>query len=158
MTVIAWDGRTLAADKRCTLGGLIVAVGKLKAHNGCLLAASGDSSMGRELVAWFCAGAKASAWPANNCDADKGACLVVVVPDGTLWRYENGPHPYRVESVPVAFGSGSEAAMGAMLAGADAAASVKIASQVNAYCGNGVDWMRLDGSYSLGAPSPYEPR
>lgn len=143
MTVIAWDGKTLAADKRCTFGWQIAAVSKLERHDGHLLCASGCTSMGQEVIAWFKAGAVAADWPAQNRDPDKGASLVVVRPDGTLWRYENGPHPYRVESVPVAFASGGEAAMGAMLAGADAVRAVEIASMVHAGCGNGVDSMTL---------------
>lgn len=129
----------MAADKRCTIGGLVVAVSKIVHHNGCLIASTGDGSIGRECIAWYMAGAKVESWPINNRDPDKGASLLVVRPDRTLWRYDNGPHPYRVESVPVAFGAGGEAALAAMLAGADAHRAVEIASLVNAYCGNGVD-------------------
>lgn len=142
MTVIAYDGKTLAADRRVSYGSTTMSATKIERFSGELLAFSGDGSMGRELFAWYAAGADAASWPASNRSPDSGACLMVVRADGTFWRYETGPHPIQFDA-PCAFGCGMEAAMVAFACGLDAARAVEMASRFNSGCGNGVDTLTL---------------
>lgn len=56
MTVIAWDGQTLAADKRAVSGGGIArTVTKIMRHDDALLAITGDWDAGAEMRAWLTA-------------------------------------------------------------------------------------------------------
>lgn len=58
MTVIAWDGSALAADKRAVSGGGIArACTKIERHGGSLLGITGDWDTGAEMREWFKAGA-----------------------------------------------------------------------------------------------------
>lgn len=140
MSVICWDGKTMAADRQCTMGGENpIEVCKLRKINGDIVGATGGGSAAEEMFAWYESGHRKEDWPKIQDDKDKASYLFVVTVAGRLIRYEHGPTPYEVFTVPVAFGSGADAAWGAMLAGADARRAVEIASIVDIYCGCGVD-------------------
>lgn len=49
MTVICWDGKTLAADKRATSVGLARTVTKVQRHGDVLLAMTGDWDVAAEM-------------------------------------------------------------------------------------------------------------
>lgn len=53
MTVIAWDGRTLAADKRVSFQGLSATATKIARVNGCLVAMCGDGTAAEQMLDWF---------------------------------------------------------------------------------------------------------
>ena len=55
MTCIAWDGKTLAADRRAVNGGLARTTRKIqrRADGNVLLAMSGQSEVALEMVEWF---------------------------------------------------------------------------------------------------------
>lgn len=63
MTVIAWDGCTLAADKRASSGGIARTVTKIERHEGCLIAMTGCWDTGAEMREWFKAGADPEKFP-----------------------------------------------------------------------------------------------
>lgn len=144
MTVIAWDGKTLAADKLGSNGNTKTTVLKIYRHEGELLGVTGNMSIGMEMLAWYMAGAKAADYPASNKDADKAGCsLVVIGADGSVKKYESGPHAFRMFGQYLAFGCGDEAALVAMHCGKTAAEAVEIACMFNSGCGNGVDTLAL---------------
>ena len=144
MTVIAWDGHTLAADKLACNGWTRGTVTKIWRHGRELLGVCGDLPIGLELRDWYAAGAVRPDFPAANRDQDKGASLIVVKPNGEVWKYESGPIPFRVEGKFCAFGSGDEAALVAMHCGRTAAEAVGLASMVNTTCGNGIDALTIE--------------
>lgn len=143
MTVIAWDGKTLAADKQMTNGMTKLTVTKIFRVTGGLIGICGDASAGTETLQWFCDGAIPEDYPKGNREQDRGASLINVLTDGTVWKYEKSPYPFKVEGVCCAFGCGDEGAMIAMECGADARRAVEIVSKYNTGCGNGVDTLEL---------------
>jgi hypothetical protein len=141
MTCIAWDGKTLAADRQTTAGGLkgighkIVPLpsGEYLAHFGCT-----DRAL--ELTEWYSSGADPENFPPTPDDDGEKAGLIVVSPCGTVkFFYGDKPFALPVYEKFYAWGCGNELAIGAMAAGADAYKAVQIASEHNCYCGGGVD-------------------
>lgn len=143
MTVIAWDGRTLAADRRSTTGdGAISVVTKIHRVRGMLVGTTGDQSVGRELLAWFEAAAVPSDFPASARD-DK-ATLVTIRPTGVIEHYTTGPQPCRFEVARMAWGCGRDFARAAMECGRSAREAVALTCELNAFCGNGVDSLEFE--------------
>ena len=141
MTVIAWDGSVLAADKQATNAGLRMTATKVRKINGCICAASGDWDRAQALFEWFARGAKPENFPEHQKNNDDWVGLVVVHPDNTVVKYERTPYPYQIEDKLFAMGSGRDFALGAMATGANAIQAVHIASRFESGCGMGVDYM-----------------
>jgi hypothetical protein len=141
LTVIAWDGETLAADRQATSGGF-KSLSFPKIHrldDGSLVAPCGASPMGVAMIAWARAGFPPDKFPnAGRSDTQNMCWLAVIKPDGQVWEYQDLPVPFMRPGTKMAWGSGREAAMGAMLAGADAREAVLIASEIDDGCGFGV--------------------
>lgn len=147
MTVIAWDGTTLAADKLMCNGNTKQTVTKIfktpiKGRHY-LLAVTGCLSIGMEMVDWYFNGADHAEYPSASRAESGGASLIVVKPDSTVWKYESSPSPFKIEGAFCAFGSGDTAALCAMECGADARRAVEAACKYDASCGNGIDTLTL---------------
>jgi hypothetical protein len=141
MTVIAWDGKTMAADKRTTDCGLPRTSTKIiRAEGGALLGACGDSSMCRALRAWWMAGADTENYP----DKDKTSSLLVVTRGAKVLLYWDGPFPVETEEKFTAVGSGRDYAIAAMHFGQTAEDAVRLACIYDTGCGNGVDVLTLE--------------
>jgi hypothetical protein len=143
MTVIAWDGKTLAADKLACNGQTKTVVTKIARCGNELIGVCGDLSIGMELRDWYARGAAREDYPASNRDPDKGASLIVIRANGECWKYESSPAPFKQEAEHCAFGSGSPEALVAMACGKTAAEAVALASRFNTSCGMGVDAIDL---------------
>ena len=143
MTVIAWDGKTLAADKIICFGNTKGTVTKIFRVFDCLVGTCGTLSLGLELLEWFRDGAEPKEFPASNRDTEKYASLIVVRPGGIVWKYEMSPIPFRVEGPFCAFGCGDESALIAMELGCDARRAVELVIKYNICCGNGIDVLEL---------------
>jgi len=143
MTVIAWDGRTLAADKRSDYGGCIQVVTKIHRAGGCLVGGSGELSFVLGMVEWVRNGRDPSQFPASQRDKDDWQPTLVIEPSGRALMYERTPHPIRWEREFGAIGSGKQYALAAMRCGKTAAEAVAIASEFCPGCGNGIDALAL---------------
>lgn len=144
MTVICWDGKTLAADKQMTNGMTRMTVTKLYRANGCLVGITGCPSAGMETLQWFRDGAKPADYPPANRSDSGGASLVVVSRDLQVVKYEKSPYAYAIDGKFCAFGCADESAMVAMDLGASAVRAVELASKYNTGCGNGVDMLEFE--------------
>ena len=146
MTVIAWDGKTLAADKQATQSDMRRAVKKILKIKGNLLGASGDWDRAQEMFDWFAQGADREKYPWFQKEDDKWVGMLVITPDRRILKYERSPIPidFSLEGV-YAFGSGRDYAYGAMAMGANARKAVLIASRYDTGCGLGVDTLTLGG-------------
>lgn len=144
MTVIAWDGRTLAADKQATNGSTKKATTKIFRHGAELLAVSGDHAEAMAALRWYQQGGcrDGEPWPEFLKGKD-GFGLIVIQADRKVWRYE-GPVPFSIEGQFCAFGSGDEAALVAMACGKTAAEAVGLACMYNTGCGMGIDTLQLE--------------
>lgn len=141
MTVIAWDGETLAADKRATSGGGIArTVTKIKRSRDALLAITGDWDVACELRAWWERGAKPDDFPPA---ARQNSASLMVFRRGSIESYGTAPHPMPIEETQCAFGSGRDYAEAVMYLGHGARKAVEVACVFQTDCGNGIDILEL---------------
>jgi len=143
MSVVVWDGKTLAADRQATLNNTKCQTRKItRLPSGDLLAWVGNSESGLALLKWYLSGADPETWP----EVQKGDdwSRLIVVHKGKVWEYEQTPVKIPLHQKFGAWGSGSDLAIGALAMGADAVQAVKIASKFNIYCGLGVDHYEAD--------------
>jgi len=143
VTVIAWDGRTVAADKRALCGGLHYTTTKLRRvqigdHIPEVLAWTGDQDAGELMAVWYAAGADVSKWP--ECQKDKDTwCRLLVFDRYGARMYERLPVAVKIEDAFSAWGSGRDFALAAMHLGKTASEGVAIACLFEIGCGNGID-------------------
>jgi len=149
MTVIAWDGKTLAADKQATNNGLKRRVTKIHRIEipgiGVALAAfSGELAQGVLMLDWLKRGAKAEDFPTSQRAKEDWSPIIVITAEHGILTYEMSPVPARIEEKLYASGSGRDYAMAAMHLGCDAIKAVQVAIDLDAYCGCGIDSLTLD--------------
>ena len=145
MTVIAWDGTTLAGDKRTSFGGLHATTTKVqRLPNGVMVGCAGNTAQIWEMVHWLAQGADPEKLPAIQRDAKECVTMLVVYRNGELWQYENSPYPIRIEDKQWAIGSGRDFAIAAMRLGRTAAQAVALTCELDMSCGNGVDALMLE--------------
>lgn len=141
MTVIAWDGSALAADKRAISGGGIArACTKIERHGSSLLGITGDWDTGAEMREWFKAGALPASFPAK---AREDKATLIVIDQLGIRTWVSGPYPMRIEAQRCAWGSGRDFAEAVMHLGHDARRAVEVACVFQTDCGNGVDVLTL---------------
>ena len=133
MSVIAWDGNHLAADRQMTAGTRRATCSKLRGT----IAWCGDQEEGILLADWYTAGADPEKWPAWQ--TNDNFTILVVAKEGACYFYEARPREQLVMDPFFAFGSGAPYALGAMAMGATAREAVEVASRFDIYCGMGVD-------------------
>lgn len=143
MSVIVWDGKTLAADTLGTNEGLKRQMSKTMKwfdnnamHTPVYLAWTGQQDHGGALWRWYLDGQKPAEYPDFQKTADWTRLIVVMMVEKQwiLFAYEQTPYPMTM-SAPCAFGSGRDFAMGAMAMGADARKAVEIACKFSTGCG-----------------------
>lgn len=144
MSVIAWDGEVLAADKLATRGDILYTTTKIFKIGADAVGTTHCLTSGLKLIGWYKAGAKPEEFPKLNKDTDY-AMLIVVNREGVR-HYEAEPVGIPITDPFFAWGSGSEFAIGAMAMGASAIQAVEIASKHCSGCGRGVDHIRINGS------------
>lgn len=142
MSVVAWDGKTLAADRQGTSGGNKTTVSKIAAVQGdkilYAVAFVGLHTNGLRMMEWFAEGAEEEEFPAIENDGESLTSLIVASKKG-LVVYEQCPTPILFRDKLQAWGSGASVALGALAMGADAKKAVEIACKYNIYCGLGID-------------------
>lgn len=143
MTVIAWDGKTLAGDKMsCSIGYgyKVTKIHRLK--DGSICGFSGDGDHAIALLAWLNGDRDHAAFPSAQKDND--TCAFVVRPDGTRYSIGKTPHPNPSEDQFYAMGHGRDFAIAAMHLGLTAREAVEVACRLDVFCGNGIDTLTLD--------------
>lgn len=143
MTVIAWDGKFLAADKRAYDNGTVFTTTKILRVKGHLIGSTGDNDSGIALKEWFKNGADPDKWPECQKDKDRYCRFIVITPTGKIMDYCREPFPTIIEDEFYAWGSGGDSALGAMAMGASARKAVEIACNHESGCGNGITVLRL---------------
>ena len=124
MTTVAYDSRTqtMASDSSCFIGSThILTMKKVWRVGGGLVGCAGDVADIMKFVRWIRDGADEDDYPEmESLEA------IVVNPDGVARAYENGHSQGMLIRDPYcAIGSGRDAALGAMYAGADAKTAVR---------------------------------
>jgi ATP-dependent protease HslVU (ClpYQ) peptidase subunit len=142
MTVIAWDGKTLAADKMACSVGYGYTVTKVhRLSRGGIAAFSGDGDGAMALLHWLEGTCDPAAYPVGQKDNETSA--LVIDPDGVVWSWGTTPYPQRVEGRFYAMGHGRDFALAAMHLGKTAREAVEVACALDVYCGNGIDTLEL---------------
>lgn len=139
MTVIAWDGKTIASDNQATISGLVVKTVKLfkpYSESNKIIGFTGPMDYGLVLKDWYLEGADKEKWP--KFQETENWCRLVVYDCGRLFSYEQAPSKIVVHHPFMAFGSGRDFAMAALALGYDSVKAVEIASQLCDSCGCGV--------------------
>lgn len=141
MTVIAFDGKTVAADRQACINGTTGQVTKIERVGRTVVGFSGYISQGILLLEWFKDGAKPDLFPRPINDSERANLWVFG--RGIIHTFEQCPYPYVIEEPFWAGGCGKDLAMGAMAMGADARRAVEIASRYDANCGLGIDVLEI---------------
>lgn len=143
MSVIAWDGKSIVADKRATCCGMQSTGTKaFRLSDGKIGAFTGDLAHGLILVEWYNNGRDEKSWPEFQ-KADDYTIFIVADSDGAVF-YEKQPVALKCEDAFHAWGSGRDYAMAAMFVGANAKKAVEVACHYDVYCGNGIDEFSLN--------------
>ncbi len=148
MTVVAWDGRTLACDGMVSDGEGHIHLNdcqKILTFTGAqgkagILACgfAGEYMEGAAMAHWVASGCKMRSPPELTGEASE---LIAIDTRGVVW-YMNGWGLFEEFPVQqVAIGSGRTYAMGAMAAGADAVRAVQHTARFNTLTGGvGTSW------------------
>lgn len=139
MTVIAWDGFTLAADRLANMNGLKASVSKLRRINGNLVGGAGDLSVLMALFHWYEQGADPKNLPDGQRDKDRWSSLLIITPEKKIYKIEQDGYPFLINEPFFAIGTGRDFAIATMLLGFSARKAVQVASKYDAGCGLGVD-------------------
>ena len=149
MSVIAFDGVTMAADKQMTNGNGIVQVTKVLLHvhkytseeKRYLIGVTGCAGDLDTFYQWWLTGHGNDIPYPHNFRFNGSAALVAT--KDYLYLYEAADRPEKLETRQHAIGSGRDFARTAMLLGKTASEAVGIASHFDAFCGMGVDMISL---------------
>lgn len=129
MTVVAWDGKTLAADSAVTVGGMRLACEKIERFpDGSLYGAAGDGDETVKLADFI---RKGGTGRRPKCES---VYALHILPDGTVNLYSGSAWPDRITSPFVAIGSGCKYAMAVMWAGFDSARACEAAIALDKSC------------------------
>lgn len=141
MTVVAWDGKTLAVDRIGNCEGWSYRTRKLWLFPKRKAACAFAGNLGRmaEIAKWVGEGCRRSAFPEFQRDPELGVEGLVVL-DGLPFVLT-----YSYELVPSlglfhAVGYGRDFALAAMALGHTAVEAVSLAGHLCTSCGKGVDW------------------
>ena len=138
MSVVVWDGISLAADRQCTNGEFRFNTQKLFRHqNGTLSAFTGSIDTGLAMRRWYDEGAQRETWPVGQ--RHENWSRLIIATDIAVFYYEQEPEAIPLLQKQMAWGSGRDFALGALAMGATAQQAVEIANQYCISCGFGVD-------------------
>ena len=139
MSVIAWDGTHIAADKQSTVSDIRMTTTKMRRlKSGEIAAWTGSQECGLILARWYEEGADSHRWPEFQKDKENWTRLIIVSSEGAFF-FEMQPVAQVVEDQFMAWGSGRDFAMGALAQGATAKEAVAIANRLCTTCGLGID-------------------
>lgn len=141
MTVIAWDGKTLAADKMMGFGTSKVTVTKICRIDGMLFGWAGDAALGRACQHWVHSGMAIDAFP--PAQRTNTGSMLIIMPDGEIRHYGSEPYPMIIEEKFYTVGSGDEYAAAALYLGKSAREAVEVACALDPNCGMGIDTLEL---------------
>lgn len=144
MTTIAFDGKTLAADRKMSDRYNVQKI--FKVPQG-WAAGCGDYDSIVEVVNWLVEGSDRNNLPdlvGRNHRGESPADIIIINDKGSvLWLTWPFLRCVKLAEKKVAYGSGGEFALGAMAAGATAKQAVEIACRLDPYTGKGVDAIQI---------------
>lgn len=147
ITTIAFDGTTLAADRKAAGDGVMNVRKIFKLKRGGYLAGAGYMDQLVEVARWIDAGMKDTENPfTHKHGAENETDYLYIDKNGApYWLTSPWLRPVRIAEKYVALGSGGDAAWGAMRAGATPRRAVSIAGERDVYTGSGIDVVKVKG-------------
>lgn len=142
MSIVAWDGNTIAADRQGTINETRATLKKLVKVGDVVIGWVGTQTNGLIMMRWFLAGADLTKFPEISNDPDTCSRLVIASKKGLI-SFEGSSESMNFLDKKQAFGSGMDLALGAMAMGADAIQAVKVACKYDIHCGMGIDWFKV---------------
>ena len=155
MTVVVWDGETLATDRQANDGSLKWETDKawyvMRDDKPYIVSGVGYLKYIIALREWFTKGAEPDKYPQGlevGVHRITSSQLVVVSKDEGLILYDDTPHPVTYGFTPCAFGDGKEFSYGALSMGATSSEAVGVTNEHSLHCGKGVALYSLDNLHS----------
>lgn len=148
MTVLVWDGISLATDRQANDGSAkwesdkAWYVSDKNTGKVCIVSGVGLLDDIIKLREWYREGALPKAFPELT---KKSSQLIVIHRDTGLWLYDGVPHPVHYGHNLHAFGHGKDFAYGALAMGATAKEAVDACNVYSLHCGKGVGIYNLNG-------------
>jgi hypothetical protein len=141
MTVIATDGRTMAADGRFVSNALIVETRAVKLHRrqGRIFGFGGNQAQAEIFLEWLDGGAPADKRP--SLSEQFGA---IEINENGVWIWESTCIRLRHSSPYATLGTGSEIALAALYLGKTPREAVELACTLDVWCGGEITEMSLD--------------
>jgi hypothetical protein len=139
MSVLVWDGVTLATDLASNDGRTLTPVNKIWKKDNAIYAGIGPLSLVAGLRRWYENGADYSKFPQGYAQGQ----FIVVRKSTGLTRYSLADGPVEHGFNAIALGTGRDFAYGALAVGADARAAVEAANKYCTTCGLGVQSMSI---------------
>ncbi len=139
MSVIVWDGESLAVDHGINDGHVITPVQKAWVVNGVHLAGVGTAHDIFKMKLWVTEGRKAEQFPQVSDQSH----FVIVNPASGLIRYTTKPIGIVHGFNQVALGSGRDFAYGALAMGANAKQAAEAAAKYCVSCSPRIDVFRV---------------
>ena len=136
MTVVVWDGKTLATDKAASDGSAQWQTEKAWLFGESVLSGAGPLQSILTMREWYRAGALHNNFP--QVQLSPQFCHFVIASKEGLIRYEQGPIAIDHKNDYCAFGEGRDFALGALAMGATSEQAVEVAINHSPYCGIGV--------------------
>ena len=141
MSTIAYDGKTIAADRLCTVGDTPIPFQKVGKISGMVFGCAGYAEDTVLFAKWL-----KDEMPRGDklpkLETRFRAIVIDVTGDAFLYFDKLVPIPLE-KGRQWAFGSGGEFAMGAMAMGVSAALAVEIATKLDVNTGLGVDVIEI---------------
>lgn len=149
MTVLVWDGHTLATDRQANDGSA-----KWEADKAWYITDPVDNKIAivsgvgilediLKMREWYKQGATQESFPELHGKSQ----LIVVRRETGLWVYESVPHPVHYGFNPHAFGHGKDFAYGALAMGASAKEAVDASNMFCLHTGKGIGVYNLHGEH-----------
>lgn len=147
MTTIAWDGKTMAADRIGVVDGQKVLVDKIYSlSDGSIAGIAGSLTRGLEIIAWLekTMNHEDIEFPLQTSQDEPENSAWVLVVDGSanITLYTNSPEGVVLHDEKVSLGSGGKEARVAMHFGEDARSAVEVSALFDPDTGSEVQTMR----------------
>ena len=139
MTCVAFDGKTVAADKRLAIHGVNHVVTKIFKLKDCIVAFAGNIADGMAMLNWIKHGRIPENFPFTEQSRDDWSRTLVFSKAEGIQVYEYNRYPYKIETRQCAIGHGCDFALASMFLGHTAVEAVEVACHFDSTCGNGID-------------------
>ena len=142
MTILAFDGKILAADRRSTTSwGSHDSVTKIWRHGDFLCGISGKPAISLRMFEWWKAGQVPADFPAEAAKEEEGT--FIAISGAGVFQFTTGPYPVKIETAYPTWGGGRDFASAAMHCGRNAYEAVELTCLLSVFCGNGIDTLTL---------------